>query len=50
MKHHCRWERGDFRDCNEESNGNPLPLAVLQREFIERLNGRVAAEDEFLLG
>ena len=26
-----KWSSGDFRDCNGESNGTPLPLSVLTK-------------------
>ena len=29
------WAAGLFRDCNTLSNGQPLPLGVLQREYLE---------------
>ena len=31
------WAAEFVRDCNTVSNGQPLPLGVLQREYIERL-------------
>ena len=42
------WQRGEFRDCNMESNGTPLPLNTLQREFLEILEGRPGADDDLL--
>ena len=39
---------GRFRDCNTTSNGQPLPLTVLQLEYLERLAGRVAAGNSLL--
>ena len=42
------WVAGRFRDCNTESNGQPLPLTVLQLEYLERLAGRVAAGNDLL--
>jgi hypothetical protein len=42
------WAAGLFRDCNTISNGQPLPLGVLQREYIERLAGRRAAGNTLL--
>ena len=42
------WTAGLFRDCNTVSNGQPLPLGVLQREYIERLAGRLAAGNTLL--
>ena len=42
------WAAGFFRDCNTLSNGQPVPLGVLQREYIERLAGRVAAGNTLL--
>ena len=42
------WAAGLFRDCNTLSNGQPLPLRVLQREYIERLAGRLAAGNTLL--
>merc|ERR1712130_59315 len=34
------WIKGRFRDCNQRSNGTPLPLSVLKREYLEILLGR----------
>ena len=43
-----QWLAGLFRDCSQVSNGSPLPLGVLQREYIERLAGRRAAGNSLL--
>ena len=40
------WEAGYFRDCNGESNGQPLPGTVIRLEAAEAAKGedRVTAQ------
>merc|ERR1711935_127117 len=42
------WEKGYFRDCNGQSNGQPLPGTVIRLEAAEAAKGDSKVDAEFL--